>query len=315
MEEKRTKEIEEDVVEPELRICDAHHHLWDFPGEEYITSDLLRDIGDQKVIKTVCVEAWPHAQRSGSQFKEPAEQTAFAVADSVKHKGATQIAAGIVGYADLKEGDGVARVIEAHIAAGQGRFCGIRTPPDSMFNDVKFIEGFKQVIKYNLVFEVIVYGQQLLELKALANRYPGVPVVINHLGMVTLRHPQGHRHAIDNVDENVKSWKMMVESLGKCPNLFMKLGGLGMDLVGAGWDKPYKPDSVELAAIMKLWFTHCIEKFGPERCMFESNFPVDKKSFSYTVYWNAAKTFSKSYSISEREALFFGTATKVYRLE
>lgn len=314
MEEKRTKEIEEAVIEPELRICDAHHHLWDIAGNRYMTQDFLRDIGGQRVVKTVCVETWARAQRSG-WLKEPAEQTAFAVADSAKNRGDTQVAAGIVGYADLMEGDGVARVIEAHFAAGRGRFRGIRLPPGSMFNDVKFVEGFRHIVKYNLTVDAIVHGQQLLELKALANRYPEVPIVINHLGLVTLGHPPGHSHATDGVDENVRSWKIMVDSMGECPNLFMKLGGLGMDMAGAGWNKPTKPDSVELAAIMKPWFTYCIEKFGPERCMFESNFPVDKRSFSYTVYWNAAKRFSKAYSRSERDALFFGTAAKVYRLE
>jgi L-fuconolactonase len=314
MEEKRTKEIEEIVIEPELRICDAHHHLWDIAGEQYMTQDLLRDIGGQKVVKTVCVEAWGHDQRSENRFKEPAEQTAFAVADSAKNKGDIQVAAGIVGYADLMEGAGIAKVIEAHFSVGQGRFRGIRMAPGSIFNDAKFVEGFRHIVKYNLTVDLVIHYQQLLELKALANRYPEVPIVINHLGLVMFRH-SCNNHAAGNPDENLRLWKIIVDSLAECQSLFMKLGGLGMDMAGAGWNKPTKPNSVELAAIMKPWFTYCIEKFGPERCMFESNFPVDKRSFSYTVYWNAAKSFSKEYSRSERDALFFGTATKVYRLE
>jgi L-fuconolactonase len=310
---KRIKEKEETVIEPELRICDAHHHLWDYADNRYLTQDFLQDIGRQKVVKTVCVEAWGRNQRSSNPFKTPAEQTAFTAADSAKKQGDTQIAAGIVGYTDLMQGDGIARDIEAHIAAGQGEFRGIRVAAESLFDSPKFVAGFRHVIKPQIAVEVVFIDRQLNRLKSLAHRYPEVPIVINHLGMATTRAP-GYNLETDNIADKLRLWQKVIGSLGECPNLFMKLGGLGMDLEGAGWNNSAKPGSVGLAAIMKLWFTPCVEKFGPGRCMLESNFPVDKKSFSYTAYWNAAKIFSKSYSISEREALFFGTAAKVYRL-
>lgn len=310
----KTKEIEEEVIEPELRIIDAHHHLWNIPGDRYTTQDLLRDIGGQKVVKTMCVEAWRRAQRTG-WAKEPSEETAFAASDSARYKSSTQVAAGIVGYADLTEGGKVEALIKAHIAAGQGRLRGVRVPAGTRFDDPKFLEGFECVAKYNLAVDVIVYGQQLLELEPLANHYPNVPIVINHLGMVTVRHLFSRSYAERSPSEDVKSWRKIISILAECPNLFMKLGGLGMDMTGAGWNNPAKPNSVELAEIMEGWFTHCVEEFGAERCMFESNFPVDKNSFSYVVYWNAAKRFSEKYSRSERDALFYGTAARVYRLE
>jgi len=306
-------EIEETMIEPELCLCDAHHHLWDNRDDEYTSNEFLQDIGGQNVVKTVCVEAWGYSQRNGVRFKKPSEQTAFVIADSENRKGSAQIAAAIVGHANLMEGDKIGGVIEAHIREGQGRFRGIRLPPGSVYNDAKFNEGLRHIEKNNLTIDLLVEVPQFPYLKELASRYPGVPFIINHLGSVPPGRP-GEIETKKDREEKEKLCKKMIENASECPNLFMKLGGLGMDLNSTGWNQPVKPDSIELAGIMKKCFTHWIDVFGPGRCMLESNFPMDKKSFSYNVFWNAAKRFSQEYSESERDSLFFNTAAKAYRL-
>jgi L-fuconolactonase len=307
----------EGVLEQDLPICDAHHHLWEYPGNVYLGEDLIEDIDRHNVVQTVVVEAWARNVRSGGEMKEPAEETALAVAESRRTPGRTQIAAGIVGYADLMAGKAVEAVIESHISAGQGRFRGIRAP-GSVLTDAKFLEGCSVIEKHNLVMDVVVRSQQMPELVGLAARYPEMPIIINHLGLLPMRHPNQNLPG-ETSGHDIERWKEGIATAAGCENLYMKLGGLGMDLVSAGWQKPTRPNSAnlhsrELAQIMKPWYFYCIEQFGADRCMLESNFPVDRRSFSYNVHWNAAKRLTQDLSLAERNWLFYATAAKAYRL-
>lgn len=290
----------EAVLEHDLPICDAHHHLWEYPGNVYLGKDLIEDIDGHNIVQTVVVEAWGRNIRSRGKMKEPAEETALAVAESNSNPGRTRIAGGIIGYADLMAGKAVEKVIESHIIAGQGRFRGIRPAPGSVLTDREFLEGCSVINKHNLVLDVAVRNQRLLELVGLAEKYPETPIIINHLGI--------------GWPYDIEQWKETIAKIAGCETLYIKLGGLGMDLVSAGWEKSTNPDSAELAQIMKPWYFYCIEQFGANRCILESNFPVDKKSFSYNVHWNAAKHLTGDLSPAERYSLFYATAAKAYRL-
>jgi L-fuconolactonase len=304
----------EAALERDLPICDAHHHLWEYPGSVYLGKGLIEDIGGHNIVQTVVVEAWPRNLRTGGIMLEPAEETALAVAESNSNPGRTRIAGGIVGYADLMVGAAVEKVIESHVIAGQGRFRGIRPAPGSVLTDKRFLEGYAVLDKYSLVVDVSVHSQQLPELLDLAARYPETPIIINHLGLLPMMRPNqtppGETSGYD-----IEPWKKVIAKIAGCETLYMKLGGLGMDLASAGWKKPTSPDSAELAQIMKPWYLYCIEKFGVDRCMLESNFPVDKKAFSYNAHWNAAKRVTKDLLPAERNSLFYATAAKAYRLQ
>jgi predicted TIM-barrel fold metal-dependent hydrolase len=303
----------EAVLEPDLPICDAHHHLWEYPGNVYLGKDLIADIDGHNIVQTVVVEAWGRNLRSGGKMKEPAEETALAVAESNSNPGRTRIASGIIGYADLMAGKAVENVIESHIIAAQGRFRGIRPTVGSVLTDKRFLEGYSVINEHNLVVDVAVHSQHLPELLGLAAKYPETPIIINHLGVLPMRHPNQNPPG-EISDHDIEPWKEIIAKIAGCETLYMKLGGLGMDLVSAGWKESTNPDSAELARIMKPWYFYCIERFGADRCMLESNFPVDQRSFSYNVHWNAAKRLTENLSPAERYSLFYATAVKAYRL-
>jgi predicted TIM-barrel fold metal-dependent hydrolase len=237
----------------------------------------------------------------------------------------TAVAAGIIGFADLTLGAGVTPVIGAHLAAGKNRFRGIRQSctwdgdrailtmgkGKGMMSDTKFREGFACLYPYGLSFDAWQYFTQLMELAGLARAFPDTPIIVNHTGGILGIGPYAGRH-----DEVFQEWKRGITELASCPNVMMKLGGLGMPRCGFGWHEQVKPPgSAELAAAMAPYYLFCIEVFGVERCMFESNFPVDRVSYSYTVLWNAFKRLCEGCSPKERSALFHGTAVKAYRLE
>lgn len=314
--DERQATVPEGVLEPELRICDPHQHLWEYPGNVYLGRELLEDIGGHNVVATVAVEAWPRNVRDHGGLVEPWQETARAVAESRHNSGRTVIAAGIVGYADLMQGRAVESVIEAHIQAGEGRLRGVRAAADSPLADESFLEGCSVAARYGLSIDLVARDEELRALVGLADRFPDTPVIINHLGLRPVWPPSP---AGTNTAHDFAAWASVIAEIARCPNLYMKLGGLGMDLISAGWTRTHAPasaplDSTELAEIMRPWYFHCIEQFGADRCMLESNFPVDRRSFSYNVHWNAAKRLTAGLSPAERESLFYDTAANAYRL-
>lgn len=209
--------------------------------------------------------------------------------------GPTQVAGGIVGFADLSLGEAVAEVLEAHFAASRNRFRGIRhatawdaspdirnahaQPPPGLLGDATFRQGFDVLQRLGLSFDAWLYSPQLPELTALARAFPDATIVLDHVRGVLGIGPYA-----DKRDEIFEVWKGSMADLASCPNVVVKLGGLAMSMCGFGWhrrDQP--PSSAELAAAMAPYYRHCIEQFGVHRCMFESNFPVDKVSCSYTL--------------------------------
>jgi predicted TIM-barrel fold metal-dependent hydrolase len=328
----------EEAIEPELPICDPHHHLWldrpsgpDQYGGRYLIEELLKDIGrGHRIVQTVFIECRSKYRETGPQEMQPIGETEFTqdiTAKSVSGQyGTIAVAAGIVGFADLTLGDAVAPVLEAHVETGRNRFRGIRHSvvwdadpamasqrgfaPKGLLLDSKFREGFACLRKYNLSFEAWLYHPQLLELVDLARAFPDTSIILNHVGGLLGIGRYAGKH-----DEVFQEWKRGIAALSSCPNVVVKLGGLGMSRCGFGWhEHATPPNSTEVAEAMSPYYLWCIEQFGVDRCMFESNFPVDKVSYSYAVIWNAFKRISEGFSAEERSALFHDTAVRVYRL-
>jgi predicted TIM-barrel fold metal-dependent hydrolase len=241
--------------------------------------------------------------------------------------GPGRAAAAIVGHANLNLGEGVEAVLEALQAASPNRFRGIRhsVPWDphpevenmaahrregQLVSD-QFRAGAQVLARMGLSLEGSLYFPQLPELADFARAVPDLPIILNHFGGLLRVGPYAHRD-----DEVLATWRSGIAAVAACPNVSIKLGGIGMPRTGFDWHTRSKPiGSEELAAAMDPFITYCIEQFGPTRCMFESNFPVDKVSYSYNVLYNAFKRLSKGYSTAERAAMFHDTAARVYRID
>jgi L-fuconolactonase len=323
----------EDILEPDLEIVDPHHHLWDFARHRYLLPDLLADTGSgHNIAQTVFIECTACYRADGPAALRPVGETEFvngiaAMAASGAY-GRTRVAAGIVGMADLTLGSAVEEVLAAHVAAGGGRFRGIRHaaawqdktpevhnshthPPPHLYRDhAKFREGFAVLGRMGLAFDAWLYHPQLDDLIDLARAFPGQPIVLDHVGG-----PLGLGWYADKRAEIFADWRRRMAELAQAPNVYVKLGGLGMRINGFAFHKrPRPPTSQELADAWRPYVETCIAAFGPARCMFESNFPVDKISGAYATYWNAFKRLAAGASVDERALLFRDTARRFYKL-
>lgn len=329
----------EEPIDPALPICDPHHHLFDLPERawalqppgvpaRYLLDELARDIGQgHNVISTVTVESWKvMSQADGFQRADPADETAFA--DAVGRQadrrwaGTLRVAAGIVGFADLGMGAAVASVLEAHQAAST-RLRGIRrvTAWDAspgirsdgsagLLLDPLFREGFACLQRYGLSFDALVYHTQLMELFDLATSFPGIPIVLEHAGI-----PLGIGAYATKRATVREIWKDGISALASCPNVVVKLGGMAMPACGFGWsERSVPPGSEEVAEALAPYYLWCIEQFGPRRCMFESNFPIERQSCSYTILWNAYKRIAQDLPPAAVSSLFHDTAVSTYGL-
>jgi L-fuconolactonase len=326
----------EQPLEPELPICDPHHHLWGLRpaavSPQYLLDELLDDVGSgHNIVSTVFIECGAMYKADGPPEFRSVGETEFvngvaAMSASGMH-GGTRVAAGIVGTADLRLGSSVGQVLDAHIAAGGGRFRGIRqaaawdadpafppgrgAPGSGLFRRDDFRAGFKELAPRQLSFEVWCYHPQIPDATDLARAFPDTTIILDHFGG-----PLGIGTYAGQADEIFAEWQTMISDLAACPNVVAKLGGLNMELNGFGWHaQPRPPSSVELAAATRRYYEFTIEKFGVNRCMFESNFPVDKLSTSYGVLWNSVKRLTADYSTLEKAQLFHDTAARVYRLQ
>ncbi|MFN3513567.1 MAG: amidohydrolase family protein [Phenylobacterium sp.] len=322
----------EEILEPDLPICDPHHHLWDHPGSRYLIEELVADTGSgHRIESTVFVECMAFYRADGPEALRPVGETEFvngvAAMSASGRYGAMRACAGIVGYADLTLGAGVDGVLEAHLRAGGGRFRGIRhaggwdeseavrdshtNPPKGLYGSAAFREGYARLAAYGLSFEAWQYHPQLPEVTALARAFPDIPLVLDHVGGPLGIGPYEGRRT-----EVFAQWKADLADLAACPNVVVKLGGLGMPICGFGFHKrEILPDSVELAEAWRPYIETCIELFGAERCMFESNFPVDRASCDYATLWNAFKRIAAGASPAEKALLFRDVARRTYRLE
>ena len=322
------EQTNEAPLEPDLLICDPHHHLRERPNDRYFLEEFVHDtIAGHNIASTVCVENRAKYRREGPEALKPVGETEFF--DSVAAQAAadsnisTLVAAAIVGHADLRLGDRVTPVLEAHLAASPDRFRGIRhsttwdasenirsDAPAGLLSDSAFRRGFACLQRYGLSFDAWLYHPQLAELVDLARAFPNVMIVLDHIGG-----PLGVGPYKGKRDEIFGVWSVGIAALSTCPNVAVKLGGGGSTRSGYDWhERAVRPHSVELANAIAPYFDFCLEKFGVHRCMFESNFPVDKASYSYVAIWNAFKRITQSYSLDERKALFHETAARAYRL-
>lgn len=323
-------QVQEEVLEPDLPICDPHHHLWDHPGRRYLLDELLADTGSgHRVVATVFVECMSMYRAGGPAAMRPVGETEFvngvAAMSASGRYGPTRVAAGIVGFADLTLGDRVGGVLDDHMAASS-RFRGIRhavgwdasdqvrsshtNPPPGLLGDARFRRGFAELGRRNLTFDAWLYHPQIPELTDLARAFPGTTIVLDHLGGPLGVGPYAGRRG-----ETFAQWKGALRELARCPNVVAKLGGLVMPINGLGFHRRERPaTSAELLEATRDWYLHAIECFGPDRCMFESNFPVDRASCSYHVLWNAFKSLAVGFGAGDKAALFHDTAARVYRL-
>jgi predicted TIM-barrel fold metal-dependent hydrolase len=307
----------EQTLDPDLPICDAHIHIGDDPDDRYMLEELRAETDSgHTIVRTVFVECGVGYRTAGPDAFRPVGETEFVVAaDPDGFIGA------IVGYADLRMPE-IGDVLAAHVAAGGGRFRGIRNnsawdaqddlrrAPAGLLADRDFRRGFTALEPSGLSFETWLYHRQLAELAALARDHPEVTIIVNHLGGPIAVGPYSGRR-----NEVLATWRTGMRDLATCANVVVKLGGIGMTFFGMDWhERANGATSAEVAAAWGEEIRWCIDEFGVERCMFESNFPVDRISIRYPVMWNAFKRMTADASGAERAALFHDTATRVYRL-
>ena len=322
----------EEAIDPALPIVDPHHHLWRMPQCPYLIEDLAADAAaGHRVVATVYVEAHTAYRREGPEALRPVGETEFVVSEIARQEArtgaSTPLCAGIVGAADLALGDRVEEVLEAHVAAGRGRFRGVRlraaahpdpafappagAPPEGFLLRPEVQAGAACLGRLGLALDVWVFQTQLQDVAALAAACPGTRMVLNHVGGVLGIGPfEGRR------GEAFPTWREDLLALARFGNMHVKLGGLCMPRVGFRFhEAELPPGSADLAAAWRPYVETCIEAFGASRCMFESNFPVDKGMCGYVEAWNAFKRIASGAGDAERADLFAGTAQRVYRLD
>ena len=328
----------EDPIDPAQPIADAHHHLYDRPGARYLFEDMLADLHcGHDVRATVFVQCRGMVRADGPVAMRPVGETEFANGVAAMSAsgiyGDVRMCAGIVGAADLRLGEAVRPVLEAHIAAAGGpisaggRFRGIRDtaawdPDPSMVNPAyktsedmlatrEFRAGFALLAPSGLSFDAWLMFHQIPRLTELARAFSGTPIVLNHCGGILGIGRYAGRH-----NEVFEQWKGALRELGACPNVMVKLGGLGMRMCGFGFEALERaPSSKELADAWRPWIETCVESFGTARCMYESNFNVDKGSYSYGIGLNAMKRIFSGASQRQKEDVFWRSAARFYRLE
>jgi predicted TIM-barrel fold metal-dependent hydrolase len=326
------RQWDEQILEPELAIVDPHHHLWDRGGWRYLLHELLEDLNSgHRIIATVFLQCRSMYKAAGPAESRPVGETEFvngiAAMSASGGFGPTRVCSGIVGYADMRLGSRVSDVLEAHIRAGGGRFRGIRhttawdadstvvnpanVAPPWLMADNAFREGLKTLTALGLSFDAWLYHPQIDELTDLARALPDTRIVLNHVGgPLHAGAYSGRKHEVFD------RWSESIRNLATCLNVHVKLGGLGMRVNALGFDQEPTPAASEvLAAGLRPFFATCIEAFGAERCMFESNFPVDKGAYPYAAYWNACKRLTHGASDAEKAALYRDTAARFYRLD
>jgi predicted TIM-barrel fold metal-dependent hydrolase len=338
-----------DIIDPDRPIIDPHHHLWDLrrtlvhvdAGHDftravalsplYLLPELLADMSaGHNVVASVFVECGAYYRAGAPAALRPVGETEFvngvAAMSASGLYGPMRACAGIVAHADLTQGSAVAPVLEAHCAAAPERLRGIRhsvawdqdpavlgflqSPRAGMLAEPDFRAGLAAVAAAGLSYDVWLLAPQLPELVAMAQALPQLPIICDHVGT-----PPGIASYGGRRDDGFAAWAAHIRALAACPNVVMKLGGLAMPFGGfASFMADPMATAATLADEWRPYIETCIEAFGAERCMFESNFPVDRGTCDYATLWNAFKLLSASASETEKTALFSGTAARVYRL-
>lgn len=341
----------ETILEPDLAIIDPHHHLWDLrpllpmfpeprhrfletlvPAAHYTFDQLLGDIQTgHNIIGTVFMECGAFYDASRSEEMKPVGEVEYvngvAAQSASGLYGNLKACAGIIGHANLLLGDAVARVLEALVSAGNGRFKGIRHQgawdadpevlgppfhaPAELYRDAKFREGFSHLGKMGLTFDAWILEPQIPDVIDLAHAFPDTPICLDHCGT-----PLGMASYTGKLEERFDIWAGNIRELAKCENVSVKLGGLAMHNCALPEEGPAAGvGSEELARLWKPYIDRCIDAFGPKRGMFESNYPVDRWGATYPVLWNAFKRITSGASADEKAALYAGNAARFYDVE
>lgn len=322
-------QVKEDIVDPSRRVIDPHHHLWIRGELQYLLPELRRDTDSgHRIEKTIFIECKALYRKDGPEHLRCLGETEFVAEQaelSAGHDGHAEIA-GIIPYADLTAGEEVIEVLEGHERLAKGRFRGIRHPlafahhPEEMLipsprtRDVYKHEGFRRGVqilgKMGLTYESWHYHYQNPEFADVARAAPDTQMILDHFGT-----PLGVGTYANKREEIFIQWKKDIAEIARCENVVAKLGGLAMPDNGFAWHTRETPaTSDELVEAQRRYYLHTIECFGPERCMLESNFPVDGRSISYSVLYNALKKIVSGFSESEKHAMFYGTAARVYNI-
>jgi predicted TIM-barrel fold metal-dependent hydrolase len=322
--------LQEEVLEPDLPIIDAHHHLWDQPRPRYMPPDLVADVtSGHTIAATVYVDCRSMYRFDGPDYLKSVGEVEFAngvaAMGASGEYGETRLCAAIVSNVDLRHPRS-REALEAMILAGGGRFRGIRqvaawdpdaavivptaAKPRDLLAQPDFRNGFRALSDLGLSFDCFLYHHQLLDVVDIARAFPEIVIVLNHaggpLGIGRFEHKRG---------EVFDHWRSMLRRVAECPNVQVKIGGMGMRMFGFDFDsRAFPPSSEDLANSWRPYVETCIELFGTSRAMFESNFPPDKGSCSYRTLWNAFKRICANASGAEKSELFSGTASSVYRI-
>ena len=329
--------VQEEILEPDMEIIDPHHHLWhgpqDPPGVKgsyrYLLQDLWRDTSSgHNIKKTVFIDCGQEYRSEGPEEFKPIGETEFVVqiAKQAQEDSTQAQIAGIIGHANMMLGTSVKEVLELHAEKGEGLFRGIRHaggwdedervknahshPTPHIYLEDKFQQGLQMLASMGMVFDTWHYHNQIRDLTELAKNLPELVIIHDHFGG-----PLGIGPYKGKRDEIFDQWQEDIYELSQCGNVYSKLGGLAMPVNGWDWHKRDVPaSSDEIVSEQGKYYLYTLKCFGSERCMFESNFPVDKQSISYHVIWNAYKKLVKNFSDVEKSNLFYKTAEKVYKL-
>jgi predicted TIM-barrel fold metal-dependent hydrolase len=316
----------EDVIDPDVPIVDPHHHLWPAgEGMHYGLADLEADLASgHNVVDTVFVECGAAYDRTAGDAFAPVGETTFVTGEAERSERA--VMGGIVAHADLRDAANLDAVLDAHDVVGRGRFRGIRhagshalhpevltipgRAPVGLYADSAFRAGVARLGERGLTYDTWHYHYQNRDFLELARAVPGTTMVLDHFGT-----PLGVGPYESQREQIFRQWTTDIADIAACENVVAKIGGLAMPDNGFGWHTAERPPtSDEFIEAQGRYYLHTIEQFGPERCMFESNFPVDRSSLSYRTVWNAFKKLVADFSADERDAMLRGTAARIYRL-
>lgn len=323
-------QVQEEIIDPDRRIIDPHHHLWSEPlmFGRYELEDLWADTGSgHNIEKTVFIDCHANYRVDGPGRMKPIGETEYVakVAAASRDNPEQATIAAIVSHANLLLGDEVEEILHAHEDVGQGLFRGIRHagPYDDTgalanagggrpcpYQEVQFQQGLRRLAAMGYSYDTWHFHMQNAAFLALAQAVPEATMVLDHFGT-----PLGVGPYADRREEIFAQWCEDIAAIAQCPNVYAKLGGLAMIDNGFGWHAQSRPPtSDEFVAAQRRYYEHAIECFGPQRCMFESNFPVDRLSIAYPVLWNGLKKIAAQYSENEQDAMFYGTAAQVYKV-
>lgn len=334
MRSKRNEGRDEPILDPDLPIIDAHHHLFDLPGNRYLAEDLLSDAqAGHNIVATVYCEAQVFKRQHGPELLRPVGEVEFANGTGAMHAsgvyGSVQLCAGIIGHANLTFGSRVGELLDLCMQVAPDRFRGVRhvtieypddrpfryvmtyKPPAGLLENPAFELGLAELERRGLTFDAAIFNPSLPKICALADKFPNLPIVLNHMGTAV-----GVDMTPDEKAEVFRKWRKDVRELAQRPNVKCKIGGLGMPMWGFRFEE--REAAVGHVELAEAWgpFVHtAVEAFGPDRCMMESNFPPDGRSCGYVPLWNALKYLTRSYSAAERAKLFHDTALSTYRLD